>query len=71
MTKIHEEFPQKDEWVTESSGGTWQTGTIFADEAAELIAVMRNWSRSYVLGRWRRTRITGRWWAVAIPAAGW
>ena len=49
MTKIHEEFPQKDEWVTESSGGTWQTGTIFADEAAELIAVMRNWSRSYVL----------------------
>jgi glucosylceramidase len=49
MTKIHEEFPKKDEWVTESSGGTWQTGNIFADEAAELIAVMRNWSRSYVL----------------------
>jgi len=49
MTKFHEQFPNKDEWVTESSGGTWQTGNIFAEEAAELIAVMRNWSRSYVL----------------------
>jgi len=49
MTKNHEEFPQKDQWVTESSGGTWQTGNIFAEEAAELIAVTRNWSRGYVL----------------------
>jgi glucosylceramidase len=35
--------------VTESSGGTWQKGNIFAEEAAELIAVTRNWSRGYVL----------------------
>jgi glucosylceramidase len=54
MTRFHEEFPQKDEWVTESSGGTWQKGfdgkgNILAEEAAELIAVTRNWSRSYVL----------------------
>jgi len=49
MSKNHEEFPEKDQWVTESSGGTWQKGNIFADEAAELIAVMRNWSRGYVL----------------------
>jgi glucosylceramidase len=49
MTRIHDEFPQKDEWVTESSGGTWQKGNVLADEAAELIAVMRNWSKSYVL----------------------
>ena len=49
MTKIHEEFPQKDQWVTESSGGTWQNGNIFAEEARELIAVTRNWSRGYVL----------------------
>ena len=49
MTKIHEEFPQKDEWVTESSGGTWQKGNVLADEAAELIAVTRNWAKSYVL----------------------
>ncbi len=49
MTKIHEEFPQKDQWVTESSGGTWQTGDVFAEEAAELIDVTRNWARGYVL----------------------
>ena len=54
MTKFHEEFPGKDEWVTESSGGTWQkglgpNGNILAEEAAERIAVTRNWSRSYVL----------------------
>jgi glucosylceramidase len=49
MTKFHEEFPQKDQWVTESSGGTWQKGNIFAEEARELIAVTRNWARGYVL----------------------
>lgn len=54
MTKFHEQFPQKDQWVTESSGGTWQKGfaekgNILAEEASELIDVMRNWSRSYVL----------------------
>lgn len=49
MTEIHDEFPQKDEWVTESSGGTWQKGNVLAEEAAELIAVTRNWARSYVL----------------------
>jgi glucosylceramidase len=49
VTKNHEEFPDKDQWVTESSGGTWQKGNVFAEEAAELIAVTRNWSRSYVL----------------------
>lgn len=49
MTKIHEEFPQKDQWVTEASGGAWQKGSVLAQEAAELIAVTRNWSRSYVL----------------------
>ena len=49
MTKNHEEFPRKDQWVTESSGGTWQKGGILQEEAAELIASIRNWSRSYVL----------------------
>ncbi len=49
MTRNHEEFPQKDQWVTESSGGTWQKGNILAEEAAELIAVTRNWAKSYVL----------------------
>jgi glucosylceramidase len=49
MTEIHDEFPQKDQWVTESSGGIWQKGNVLADEAAELIAVTRNWAKSYVL----------------------
>jgi glucosylceramidase len=69
MSKFHEEFRQKDQWVTEAAGGTWQkgigqtgagqtgpgqngpskTGNILGEEAAELIAVIRNWSRSYVL----------------------
>jgi glucosylceramidase len=54
MTNNHAEFSQKDQWVTESSGGTWQKGyegkgNILAEEAAELIAVTRNWARSYVL----------------------
>lgn len=49
MTRLHEEFPQKGEWVTESSGGTWQKGNILAQEAGELIASVRNWAKSYVL----------------------
>lgn len=49
MTKVHDEFPGKDEWVTESSGGAWQTGSPLDEEAGELIAAMRNWAKSYVL----------------------
>jgi glucosylceramidase len=49
MTAFHEKYPNKGEWETEASGGTWQQGSIVTQEAAELIAVMRNWSRSYVL----------------------
>jgi glucosylceramidase len=71
MTKNHEEFPQKDQWVTESSGGTWQKGNIFAEEAAELIAVTRNWSRATCSGRWPPTRTTNPVWAAATPAAAW
>ncbi len=49
MSEFHDEFPQKDQWVTESSGGAWQKGNVLATEAAELIAVTRNWAKSYVL----------------------
>jgi glucosylceramidase len=49
MTRMHDEFPQKDQWVTEASGGTWQKGNVLAQEAAELIDVTRNWARSFVL----------------------
>jgi glucosylceramidase len=49
MTKNHEEFPQKDQWVTEASGETNQKGNILAQEATELVDVIRNWAKSYVL----------------------
>ena len=49
MSENHKEFPDKDQWVTESSGGTWQKGNVLAEEAGELIAVTRNWARSYIL----------------------
>jgi glucosylceramidase len=49
MTKIHDEFPEKDQWVTEASGGVEQRGNILAQEADELVAVTRNWAKSYVL----------------------
>ncbi len=49
MTQLHNDFPQKGEWVTEASGGTWQKDNVVVQEAGELIAVMRNWSKSYVL----------------------
>ena len=49
MTTLHDEFPKKGEWETEAGGGEWQKGSIVTQEAAELIAVMRNWAKSYVL----------------------
>lgn len=49
MTAFHKIHPTVDQWVTESSGGTWQRGNIFMEEATELVNVMRNWSKSYIL----------------------
>jgi glucosylceramidase len=49
MSKFHEEFPQKGQWVTEASGGAWEKGNVLADEATELIDSIRNWAKSYVL----------------------
>jgi glucosylceramidase len=49
MTEFRDKFPQKDQWVTESSGGAWQKGNILAQEGAELVASTRNWAKSYVL----------------------
>lgn len=54
MSKVHEEFPHKDQWTTEAGGGVWQkgyrgNGNVLAEEAAELIGVTRNWSRAYIL----------------------
>jgi glucosylceramidase len=49
MTKNHQEFPDKGQWVTEASGEINQKGNILAQEATELVASTRNWAKSYVL----------------------
>jgi glucosylceramidase len=49
MTKNHQEFPDKGQWVTEASGGVWQKHNALDQEATELVNVTRNWAKSYVL----------------------
>lgn len=49
MTKNHQEFPDKDQWVTEASGESSEKGNILANQATELVNVTRNWAKSYVL----------------------
>ncbi|HYH00847.1 MAG TPA: chitobiase/beta-hexosaminidase C-terminal domain-containing protein [Terriglobales bacterium] len=50
MSTVHDMFPDMDIWETEASGGTWQNqSTAFGDGAKELINVMRNWAKAYVL----------------------
>jgi len=49
MSTVHDQHPELGAWVTEASGGTWQTGNILAQDGAELVTVMRNWSKSYVM----------------------
>jgi glucosylceramidase len=49
MTKFHQEFPDKGQWVTEASGEATEKGNILAQQATELVNVTRNWAKSYVL----------------------
>lgn len=44
----HDEFPHKDIWETECSGGTWQTGNLLAEAASLIIGSTRHWARSVV-----------------------
>jgi len=48
QTIIRNEFPDKDVWETECSGGTWQKGTPLAESAHLVIRATRNWARSVV-----------------------
>jgi glucosylceramidase len=47
--KIHDSLPEKGIWLTECSGGTWQTGNILAVTARLIIESTRNWAKSVVL----------------------
>jgi glucosylceramidase len=54
----HAQFPEKDIWETECSGGTWQKDRAFRLTAELVIGATRNWSRSVVL------------WGIALDPQG-
>jgi glucosylceramidase len=47
--ELHSRFPDKPIWLTECSGGDWQTGRILEAQASLLINSTRHWARSVVL----------------------
>lgn len=49
QTKLHDSFPAKDIWLTECSGGEWQTGNLLVGQASLIIETTRNWAKSVVL----------------------
>jgi glucosylceramidase len=49
QTQLHSEFPGKDLWETECSGGEWQHGNLLKDQLQLLIGATRNWAKSVVL----------------------
>ncbi|HEY9125989.1 MAG TPA: glycoside hydrolase family 30 beta sandwich domain-containing protein, partial [Acidobacteriaceae bacterium] len=49
QTPVHDHFPNKGQWMTECSGGTWQKGNLLAVTAKLIIESSRNWSKAVVL----------------------
>jgi glucosylceramidase len=49
QTPVHDKFPNKGQWMTECSGGTWQKGNLLAITAKLIIESSRNWSKAIVL----------------------
>lgn len=49
QNELHERFPDKDIWLTECSGGEWQTGKLLQQQVRLLIGATRNWAKSVVL----------------------
>ena len=49
QTKVHNQFPDKDAWETECSGGTWQKESALQAEAWLIIQSTRNWAKSVIL----------------------
>ncbi|MFC3748251.1 glycoside hydrolase family 30 beta sandwich domain-containing protein [Paenibacillus sp. GCM10012306] len=47
MTILHNQFPNKDIWFTEGGYGSWNPS--FNGMMREMIAVPRNWAKSYIL----------------------
>jgi len=49
QVELHDRFPGKGIWLTECSGGGWQTGKILAQQVRLIIEATRNWAKSVVL----------------------
>ena len=47
--ELHNRFPEKPIWLTECSGGDWQTGRILEEQARLVIGTIRHWSKSVIL----------------------
>jgi glucosylceramidase len=56
MSQIKEQFPDKDVWFTEASGGEWikPFHDAFMDQMKHVIRTTRNWSKSVI------------WWNIAL-----
>src|SRR5262249_16898855 len=49
QSPVHDHFPNKGQWMTECSGGTWQKGNLLAVTGKLIIESSRNWSKAVVL----------------------
>lgn len=49
QNELRQRFPGKDIWMTECSGGEWQTGKLLPQQVRLLIGATRNWAKSVVL----------------------
>lgn len=47
--ELHSRFPEKEIWLTECSGGDWQTGRILEEQVRLIIGSTRHWAKSVVL----------------------
>lgn len=51
MSVVHKEYPDKDIWFTEGSGGEWgfpKWNTAFLNQSSCVINIARNWSKSII-----------------------
>jgi glucosylceramidase len=49
QNELHTRFPEKGIWLTECSGGDWQTGRILEEQARLIVSSTRHWAKSVVL----------------------
>jgi glucosylceramidase len=49
QTQLHNQFPDKEIWLTECSGGNWQEGDLLVSQAQLIIQTTQHWAKSVVL----------------------